>query len=96
MNQPSPNHHDAAQKLIGQEVVIDVSSSYIYAGVLIEEDHRYIVLEAADVHDLRDTKTTRELYLLDTRRYGIRVNRNRVLINRDEIVSLSALEDVVA
>jgi len=87
---------DAVEALVGREIVIDVTSPFVFAGTLVEQDHRYLVLESADVHDLRDTNTTRELYLLDTRRYGIRTNRERVLVRRDEIVSISALEDVLA
>lgn len=86
---------DLISQLIGREIIIDVSSSYVYAGTLVEQDHRYLVLESADVHDLRDTATTRELYLLDMRKYGISTNRQRVLVRREEIVSLSALEDIV-
>ena len=52
---------DAISRLMQREVVIDVTSHYVYAGILVEEDHRYLVLESADVHDLRDTNTTREL-----------------------------------
>ncbi len=86
---------DVIADLMGREIVIDVASTYVFAGTLVEQDHRYLVLESADAHDLRDTNTTRELYLLDTRRYGVRANRRRVLVRREEIVSLSALEDVV-
>lgn len=83
------------QELMGREIVIDVSSMFVYAGILVDEDDRYLVIESADVHDLRDASTTRELYLLDTRRYGVRTNRKRVLIRRDEIVSISALDDII-
>jgi small nuclear ribonucleoprotein (snRNP)-like protein len=83
------------EKLIGQEVVLDVVSQYVYLGTLTGADDKYIVLERADVHDLRDTKTTRELYVLDSRRYGIRSNRDRVLVRLDEVVSQSALTDVI-
>ena len=82
-------------KLNGQEVVLDVVSQYVYLGTMAGYDEKYIVLERADVHDLRDTKTTRELYILDSRRYGIRSNRDRVLVRLHEVVSLSALTDVV-
>ncbi len=78
---PAPKD-DAISQLIGREIVIDVASPFIFAGTLVENDHHYLVLEEADVHDLRDTNTTRELYLLDTRRYGIRTNRQRVLVRR--------------
>lgn len=83
------------EKLLGQEVVLDVVSQYVYLGTLASCDDKYIVLERADVHDLRDTKTTRELYILDSRRYGIRGNRDRVLVRLQEVVSLSALTDVI-
>ena len=91
------DHSDlpAFATLIGQDVVLDTASPYVYLGKLTGYDHRYFVLEQADVHDLRDTSTTRELYVVDTRRYGIRVNRERVLVKLDEVVSLSALQDVI-
>ncbi len=96
-NDEAPSQQpDVIAQLIGQQIIIDVTSPYVYAGTLCEEDHRYLVLENADVHDLRDTNTTRELYVLDTRRYGIRTNRQRVLVQRSEIVSISALDDVLA
>ncbi len=85
----------AFQKLIGSEVVVDVASQYVYLGKLAGQEARYIVLEQADVHDLRDTSTTRELYVVDSRRFGIRANRERVLVRIGEIVSLSALADVI-
>jgi len=81
--------------LMGREVVLDVVAPYVYVGRLTGMDARYLVLEQADVHDLRDTNTNREVYVLDSRRYGVRANRARVLVRREEVVSLSLLEDVV-
>jgi hypothetical protein len=83
------------EKLVGREVVIDVVSPYVYLGRLTGFDAKYIVLEQADVHDLRDTTTTRELYVIESKRLGIRANRERVLVRIGEIVSLSALDDVI-
>jgi hypothetical protein len=82
-------------RLIGRVVVIDVVSPYVYLGKLTASDAGYIVLEQADVHDLRDTTTTRELYVIDSRRLGVRANRERVLVRIAEIVSVSALDDVI-
>ncbi len=84
------------QELIGEEVVLDMSSMYVHVGTLVSEDHRYFILQNADVHDLRDSSTTRELYVLDCRRHGIGVNRKQVLVNKDQVVSLSKLSDVLA
>ena len=86
---------DASHELIGRQVVIDADGLYIFLGTLTGQDSHYLILEDADVHDLRDTATSRELYVLESRRHGIRVNRRRVLIRRDEVVSLSALDDVL-
>lgn len=80
---------------VGREVVLDGSSLYVFLGTLVGSDHRYYILENADVHDLRDTTTSRELYVVESRRYGVRANRARVLVRIDEVVSLSALDEVV-
>jgi hypothetical protein len=85
----------ALSKLKGREVVLDLQSTYVVLGTLAGEDHRYVILKDADVHDLRDTTTTRDAYVLHARHHGIQPNRKRVLIRHTEIVSLSALEDVL-
>lgn len=81
--------------LVGHEVVLDMLSPFVYLGRLKAHDDRFLTLEQADVHDLRDTTTTRELYILESRRFGIRSTRERVLVKLDEVVSVSALEDVI-
>lgn len=90
------DHTDSAlEQLVGREVVIDVVSQFVYLGRLAGYDSKYLILEQADVHDLRDTAKTRELYVVDSKRVGIRVNRERVLVRIGEIVSVSALDDVI-
>jgi hypothetical protein len=86
---------DVLSSLIRREVVLDLAGPYVVLGTLAAEDHRYLILEDADVHDLRDSATTRELYVLESRRHGIRANRRRVLVNRGDIVGISALDDVI-
>jgi hypothetical protein len=98
MSEPSasdPLESPALAKLKGREVVLDLQSTYVVLGTLAGEDHRYLILKEADVHDLRDTTTTRDAYVLDARRHGIQPNRRRVLIRHAEIVTLSALDDVL-
>lgn len=82
-------------ELIGRNVVLDLASPYVCVGVLEGADHRYLILADADLHDLRDSKTTREHYLVECRRVGVRVNRQRVYVRHEEVVSLSALDAVV-
>ena len=81
--------------LVGQDVVVDVVAPYVYVGRLAGYDAKYLVLENADTHDLRDTSTTRENYVVDSRRHGIHHNRKRLLLSATEIVSISKLSDVI-
>ena len=83
------------EDLKNQVVVVDTAAAYVYAGTLASFASNHLVLEHADVHDLRDAATTRELYVLETRMHGVRANRNSVLVRRDQVVSLSALDDVI-
>lgn len=83
-------------QLIGREVVLDVASAYVYLGRLTGGDEKFLTLEEADVHDLRDTATTREEYVLSARRHGLAANRAKVFVRTAEVVSVSALEDVLA
>lgn len=82
-------------ELLNQPVVLDVESLFVYAGTLTALNEKTITLENADVHDLRDSKTTRERYVLDSKTHGIRANRRRVMVQRSQVVSISALKDVL-
>jgi len=82
-------------ELVGKQVVLDMVAPYVYLGKLAGEVPQYLILEEADAHDLRDTSTTRDLYVLDCRKHGIGVNRHRVYVQKSQIVSLSPLEDVL-
>ena len=84
------------QDFLTREVVLDLRSMYVCLGTLIGENEHYFILENADVHDLRDTETTREKYVLDSKSHGIRPNRARVLICKQEVVGISLLGDVIA
>ena len=83
------------QQLIGRVVVLDMSGMYVYIGRLLQSDIEYLLLENADVHDLRDSHTSRERYILDSKQHGVRSNRARVLVRRNDVISISALDDVM-
>lgn len=77
------------------KVVVDLVSPYVCLGKLVRYDDHFLEMRNADLHDLRDTDTTRELYVADSVATGIKRNRKRVLIRRSEVVAISKLEDVV-
>jgi hypothetical protein len=81
--------------LIGEIVVLDLSSPYVFIGILADAQADYLVLDSVDAHDLRDSPTTREKYILNCRLHGVRPNRKRTWVNQREIVGFSRLDDVV-
>lgn len=82
-------------ELMGELVVVDARSPYVFLGRLVGESSKFLTLEDVDIHDLRDTTTTREQYVLNVRAHGIRPNRRHSLINLQEVVGISRLEDVI-
>ena len=81
-------------EMIGQRVVVDLSSQFVCLGTLHRVDERYLELLDADLHDLRDTHTTRENYVAAALATGIKRNRKRVLLTRAEVVGIARAEDV--
>jgi hypothetical protein len=84
------------EEMIGQKIVVDLRSEYVCLGTLLRIDEHYLELKNADLHDLRDTDTTRELYVMDSRDTGIKRNRKRLLLVRTDIVAIALLDDVAA
>lgn len=82
-------------EFVDQKVVVDLSSTFVCLGRLIRYDEHFLELKNADLHDLRDTDTTRENYVAESVATGIKRNRKRVLIRRDQMVAISLLDDVV-
>jgi len=74
---------------------VDVKHSHLYVGTLAKIGEECIVLKDADVHFRDDSQTTAELYLLETKRNGVRPNRGSVYIMRREVLSVSRLDDII-
>jgi uncharacterized protein (DUF111 family) len=86
---------EIAEDLVGQEVVVDCRSQYLYLGTLEKVGRNSLVLKDADVHNTRQSQTTEEVYIIQATQHGVRVNRERVYVLARDIVSLSRLDDVV-
>jgi hypothetical protein len=93
MHDPTPGRDLDA--LVGQVVVLDLRSTYVCLGTLAAAGTEFLELRDADLHDFRDSAATREIYVYDSRRLGIRRNRQRVLVRRDEVIAVTRFEDVV-
>jgi len=92
---PGPPDSSRMMDLIGQVIVADLASAYVCLGTLAGIDEQYLELTDADLHDFRDSPASREVYVYDSLRYGIRRNRARVLIRRAEVVALARFADIL-
>ncbi len=81
--------------LIGEAVVVDVDGPIVYIGTLTNADSEFLVMEDVDVHNLTDSPTTREKYIIDARQLGVRANRKKAQLRLARVVSVSRLEDVI-
>lgn len=84
------------EEFLNQKVVVDLASPYVCLGRLVRYDTMFLELKNADLHDLRDTDTTRENYVVASVRTGIKRNRRRLIVKMSEVVAIARLEDVPA
>ena len=93
MNEPS------LDMFVGQRVVLDTPGPLIYIGKLEAHDERGYWLTDADMHDRTEGHSTKEEYVSESRELeradAPRTNRRRVFVDRQAVVSISALEDIV-
>lgn len=94
MNRPT------LDEFLDRTVVLDTAGALVYIGRLISHDERGYWLINADVHDRDEGHSSKEKYVNDAHlleREGARpLNRRRVFVERAAVVSISALDDVIA
>jgi hypothetical protein len=81
-------------RLIGQVVVVDLKGPYVCLGTLVGYDAGFYEFADADLHDFRDSAASREVYIYDSVRLGIRRNRARVLVRIAEVVAITRFADI--
>ncbi len=83
------------ENFIGKRVVIDTDSDLIYLGRVTGANDCFLTLENADVHHTDESASTRDAYVADSKKFGIRENRRLVKLLKSRVVSISLLEDVI-
>ena len=67
----------------------------MYIGTLTSTDGDFYVLKDVDVHDRKESLTTKDVYVIESKKYGIKKNRAEALVRASEVVSISRLSDVI-
>jgi hypothetical protein len=80
---------------VGETVVVDTRTPLVYLGRLAEVKDGFAILEDVDVHDIGDTPTTKEIYILEAKKFGVKKNRQRAHVSLEQVVSVSKLEDII-
>ncbi len=83
------------EDFLGQVVALDMASTYIIIGRVERMDENSLMLHEADVHDLRESGSTRDYYLSQVQANGVRVNRKQVFVRMAEVVGITRLDDCV-
>ena len=86
---------EGLEKLVGRQVVVDTDTHLVYLGKLTRVGKDYLMMEEVDVHSVHDSQTSREIYVMETRKFGVRHNRRSVIVLMNRVVSISSLEDVL-
>ena len=81
--------------LTGRNVVLDTRSMLLYVGRLKRWGEAFVELADCDVHDTAEGRSTKEVYMMEAARNGVQQNRRRVLVRKAEVISVSALDDVI-
>ena len=79
---------------VGETVVVDLSGPFVCIGTLAAVDAGFLTLTDVDFHDLRDSNATRESYVIDSRRVGVRRNRAKALVKLSEVVAVTRFDDI--
>lgn len=82
------------ESFLNKVVVVDLISSYVCLGTFVACDAQFLELQDADLHDFRDSPATREVYIHDSVRFGVRRNRVRVLVRRADVVAITQFDDI--
>ena len=83
------------ETLVGQQVVVDTKSPFFYIGTLAKVNRRSLLLTEVDVHNTNESSTPDDLYVIEARKHGVRINRHSVYVLARDIVSISPLSDIV-
>ncbi len=82
------------EPFIGSIVVCDLDEFYVVIGTLSAASEHHVEFTAADLHDHREANSTKEVYVLETRKIGVRVNRAHVAVPLARLVAISRIADV--
>jgi len=74
---------------------VDTDSRFVYLGTLDRVESEFLVMKNVDAHDRRESPSTKEQYVMDSKKFGVKPNRKEVNVRKTMVVSISKLDDIV-
>ena len=95
MSAKAKSEAEGLKEFVGKMVVLDTATPIFYIGELEGVDDFFLTLTNCDVHDVNEGSSTKELYCIEARKHGVKMNRRRVKVRNSLVVSVSLLDDVI-
>jgi hypothetical protein len=83
------------QAFVGKVVVVDTDTRFVYLGTLDRVEPEFLVMKDVDAHDNLESPSTKEQYIMDMKKFGVKPNRKEVSVRKTLVISISKLDDVV-
>lgn len=91
---PTGSIPEALRPLLGEVVIVDTDTHYVFLGKLEHADREFLCLSQVDIHEIRPSGLNKERYAHEARKIGVRANRDLTYIPMARVVALSRLSDV--
>ena len=75
-------------------VVVDTDTHWLYVGTLKKIEKEFLILENVDAHNMTESRSTRDEYLVAMKTNGLVINRKQVAVMRGKVVGLSLFGDI--
>lgn len=82
------------EKYYGHVLAVDLCDGSVLYGTIKSATHDAIFFMDADLHDMRESNSSKEVYGLETQDIGVRINRKECTIPLDKIISVCLLTDL--
>ncbi len=86
--------HQGKSQLHGITVAVDTNGPEIYVGRCDDEDDRQVILLDVDVHRDGDGGRSKAEYLDRAARFGVWKKHDRLVLDRQQVVSIRRLGDL--
>jgi hypothetical protein len=85
---------DWLEPYVGAVVICDLDEFFLVIGRLEAVGADHLTFTEADLHDHREANSTKDVYAIESRTIGVRVNRHRLCIPRARLVAISRLDEI--